>query len=130
MPEIHRTINFDAGIERILSHTDQSVPTLPDSANVAAGAGKYEQQLDEVLLPPSLEQSIVDSFRPEIKHFDLLNPIGYETALSECEEYLTENLELASDDAADRLRELRDLLSEEQKLRSLLRTYRHLLHKG
>lgn len=131
MPEIRRTLNFDAGIEQILSHTSQATPSLPSSSNVAAGAGRYEKQLDEVLFPPSLEQSIADSFRPEINHMDLLTPVGYESALCECEELASEQLEAsANPQQAGCLGKLKDLLGEEQELRTLLRTYRHLLHKG
>ena len=131
MSEIRRTISFDAGIEQILSHAEQSTPTLPESTNVATGAGRYTQQLDGVLFPPSLEQSIVDSFRPEITNLDLLTPVGYESALCECEELLHQQLqESTNSKTKEALQQLKELLGEEQELRTLLRTYRHLLHKA
>lgn len=131
MSEIRPAISFDAGIEQILSHKDNVAPTLPDSPNVASGAGRYEKQLDDVLFPPSLEQSLADSFRPEISNLDLLTPVGYEAALCECEQLIDEQLADANTDQnRESLGNLKKLLTEEQELRSLLRTYRHLLHQA
>ena len=128
MAEIQLRPTFDAGIERILTHSDSRNVALPDAGNIASRTGRVEQELENVLFPPSLEQTLADSFRPEIRSLDLLTPVGYEAALSECIEFVEGCVK--SDQSEDSLKPLQDLLGEEQELRLLLRTYRHLLHQA
>ena len=61
MPEISRNLSFDAGIERILTRTDPNPPSLPDAGQIIPGDSHYEHRLDDVLFPPSVEQTLLTS---------------------------------------------------------------------
>ena len=131
MPEINRSISFDAGIEQVLNYVEAHPAQLPEADFYDRGEGIYRQQLDEVLFPPSVEQSLVESFRPSVSHRRLLTPTGYHAAHAECKQELSAALEKLGDrpDGA-KLKAMADLLADGEQLTNLLYTYRHLLHKA
>ena len=131
MPEISRHLSFDAGIERILSRSDPIAPSLPESNQVLPGETHYEEHLTDLLLPPSVEQALAESFRPDVEHREILTPVGYETALDETETTMRTSIDRSiSRSDQEKLESAVQLLEEEKNLRELLRTYRHLLHQG
>ena len=131
MAEIPRNLVFDQGIERVLPRVETTAPRLPEAAEVDPGVGRAERQLDDVLFPPSLEQSLVEALRPEISQREILTPVGYEAALAETAQQLEQAArENADTTQRERLQQASDLLQDEMELRELLRTYRHLLHQA
>lgn len=130
MPQVTRSLSFDAGIEQILIREGTPM-ALPDSGQVIPGMTQVEQRLDGVLFPPSLEQTLLESFRPEIDHDDMLTPVGYQVALDASREELRQAAENAALPAEkEALRHASEVLDDQKKLGDLLLTYRHLLHKG
>ena len=131
MPEINRLISFDAGIEQIVADADPNPAQLPETGQYVPGEGIYRQQLNEVLFPPSVEQSLVDSLRPELGHRSLLTPTGYHTAHAECKNDLQNAIESHQGRPdAEKLQKVADLLAGGEELTNLLNTYRHLLHQA
>ena len=131
MPEINRSISFDAGIEQIVDHSDPNPAQLPETGQYVPGEGFYQQQLNEVLFPPSVEQSLVESFRPALSQRQLLTPNGYHAAHSECQQELQQQIEkLGERPDAGKLQAVADLLTDGEQLTNLLNTYRHLLHQA
>ena len=131
MAEINRTISFDTGIEQILAYADTSPAKLPDGGQYVPGEGFYQQQLNDVLLPPSVEQSLLESFRPQIKDRSVLTPTGYQAAHNQCQQDVQEAIEKLGDQPdAQKLKSLVPLLQTGTGLTRLLNTYRHLLHRA
>ena len=130
MSEISRKISLDAGIEQILTQQGPAAPKLPD-AELLPGSVGYQQQLSTVLFPPSVEQALVDSFRPEINNRAMLTPVGFSDALKTTMTELDEaaNRTISSNDK-EKLREAMNLLDEDRGLRDLLGTYRQILHRA
>lgn len=135
MPEIQPKIAFDAGIERIVSKAADGEPSLPESADVSSGAGVYKPQLDSLLFPPSIEQSLIASLEPNIANKALLTPTGFANALAQSLKHVSEGVVGESavslaPKSKEKLAKLAALFSEAEELRALLQTYRHLLHKA
>lgn len=131
MPEINRNLSFDAGIERVLSTNDWQPMGLPDAARGLTAEAPVDQRLAEVLYPPSVEQGLLDSCRPDVHNPDVLTPGGYQTALENTRSRLQDALKRATtaEDKA-KLQGALALLQEDAGLRDLLNTYRHLLHRA
>jgi hypothetical protein len=131
MPEINRNLSFDAGIERVLSTNDWQPMGLPDAARGLTAEAPVDQRLAEVLYPPSVEQGLVDSCRPDVQNPDVLTPGGYQRALEDTRAKLQEALKRAtSPEDMSKLQSAIALLQEDAGLRDLLNTYRHLLHRA
>jgi hypothetical protein len=131
MPEIHRNLSFDAGIERVVSTSDWQPLGLPDAARSLTAEAPVDQRLAEVLYPPSIEQGLVDSCRPDVQNPDILTPAGYQAALEDTRNRLRDALKRAtSQEDKQKLQAAVDLLQEDASLRDLLNTYRHLLHRA
>ena len=130
MPEISRKISLDAGIEQILTQQGPAAPKLPD-AELLPGSVGYQQQLSSVLFPPSVEQALVDSFRPEVHNRAMLTPVGFSDALKATMSDLREaaNQEISATDK-HKLQDAMNLLEEDRGLRDLLGTYRQILHRA
>ena len=131
MPEINRSISFDTGIEQIVDFTDPNPAQLPDSGQYVPGEGSYQQQINEVLFPPSVEHSLLESFRPSVQQRQLLTPSGYNAAHTDCRNDLQHAIEKFGDrPEGEKLRNVADLLANSAELTNLLNTYRHLLHQA
>lgn len=131
MPSIERALSFDAGIEQILIQNDPRPATLPDSVRSVPGEGQITRLLDQVLRPASVEETLVESLRPEISHRELLSPPGYEAAREATAVALQQVLPQLPD-SRDRtaIENALQLLSDDKSLRDLLNTYRNLLHRA
>ena len=131
MPEIGPKINFDAGIEQIVSRTETQSASLPEVGQYVPSEGLYEQQLLEVLFPPSIEQSLVESFRPLVRDLSILTPPGNQAALEESLIELKDMMKKhEGSPIAERIESALEVLGEESEMRALLATYRHLLHQA
>ena len=96
------------------------------------GDAGYEQRLGELLFPRSLGQEVLDALRPLLDNRALLTPSGYEQMVYDAREELEAAARDArwSEEEKEALRGAAALLGEEQSLRELLSTYRHLLHRA
>jgi hypothetical protein len=130
MVQVNR-LNFDTGIEQIVIQNDPRPASLPETGRTLPGDGQIVHLLDKVLNPTSVEQSLLESFRPTITEGDLLSPAGYEAARAAAIPLLKKALS-ETPDSNDRksIEEALELLAEDQSLRDLLNTYRNLLHRA
>lgn len=128
MAQIGRLLSFDAGIEQILTRDDLQPLNLPNESRAFPGEGLYEQRLVEVLTPPSIEQELTESFRPEIANREVQTPIGYRAALGESRRELDEAVR-GMDEGPQRetLKRAAERLDHEQERHELINTYRSLL---
>ncbi|HVJ86622.1 MAG TPA: hypothetical protein VM452_13315 [Caulifigura sp.] len=129
--QVNRNLNFDTGIEQILVQNDPRRTALPETGRTLPGDGQITHLLDQVLSPPSVEQSLMESFRPEITERDLLSPAGYESAREQAGPALQGALS-SLPDSNDRqsVEQALQLLADDKSLRDLLNTYRNLLHRA
>ncbi|MEM1305691.1 MAG: hypothetical protein AAGG46_12385 [Planctomycetota bacterium] len=132
MREVGRGLSFDAGIEQILTRNDTQSLNLPKESQTLPGDGLFEQRLTEVLTPPSVEQELIESFRPEITNRDVLTPVGYQSALKSSRgklEQLAKRLAAEPDQSAvrDAVRKAVERLDDELVRHDLISTYRNLL---
>ncbi len=131
MAGINRPLSFDAGIERVVSTSDWQALGLPDAARSLTAEAPVDQRLAEVLYPPSIEQALVDSCRPDVDDPNILTPGGYQSALEDTRSRLREAIKRATtQEDKNKLQSAVDLLQEDAALRDLLNTYRHLLHRA
>lgn len=132
MPEVTSTIRFDAGIEQISLGGDAAPDALPQTVSgFVPGSTHSSTQLTQVLFPPSIEQSLLESFRPELDNRTILDPVNYQSALQSCQQELSQ---LAQDHAGrpegDKLQRAADELQQENELFRLLAMNRHLLQQA
>ncbi len=127
---IHGPLPLDVGIERILSDEAPDTVRLPESSPVVPGEACYEERLVKVLFPPSLEEQLVQSLRPEINNAELLTPARYHAMPEQTESELLEAAEHLSPGDQQPLRSAARLMDKQKELRDLLNMYRHLLHLG
>jgi hypothetical protein len=131
MPRINSPIRFDAGIEQILIQSDPRPSTLPDGSRPVPGEGQITRLLDEVLSPPSVEQALVESLRPEIGNREMLSPSGYQAARDFCVADLQRSLSSATtQEERGAIERAIHLLSDDNSLRELLDRYRSVLHRA
>jgi hypothetical protein len=131
MSEVRRPLNFDAGIERVMSPQDWQPLGLPENVRGLTSEAPVDQRLAEVLYPPSAEQALLASCRPEVHQADVLTPTGYQSALDAARGALAEALaRTGGGPDRDKLEAAAKLLEEETALRDLLHTYRHLLQRA
>ena len=131
MAEINNALRFDTGLAGILQQTGPEEAQLPNNSKALPGETSYEHRLNDVLYPPSMEQSLLESLRPDVNERDVLSPHKYETLVDLTQQGLSEaGLSLDSAEAQDQIRDTAQLLEEEKDLRGLLNTYRHFLHRA
>lgn len=131
MSQINRLIAFDAGIEQILTQNDPLPVSLPDASRAAPADGPVSRQLDEVLTPPSVEQALIASLRPDITQRDILSPVGYEAARQGAAAALNAAGRSTTDPAQrEVIGRALDLLDNDRGLQDLLSTYRNILHRA
>ncbi len=131
MAEINRNISFDTGIEQISEYAESAPTHLPETSQFVPGGGIYKQQLLDVLFPETIEQSMVESFRPEIMNRILLSPTGFHAAHKQCCEDIQEAYKTyAGRPEGTALEELAELLDDGAELNALLSTLRHLLQQA
>jgi hypothetical protein len=131
MTQINRSLNFDTGIEQIVVQHGAQPANLPAESRILPGDAQITHQLDEVLSPPSIEQSLVESLRPEISHREMLSPPGYEAARDAAGPALEAALSQIPDSNDRKVVERAlQLLKDDRSLRDLLNTYRNLLHRA
>lgn len=104
---------------------------LPETTRAMPGEAPVDHRLAEVLYPPSVEQMLVDSCRPEVRNLEVLTPGGYQAALEDARSLLQDALGRAVDGGEkEKLQSALAILHEEAGLHNLLSTYRHLLHRA
>lgn len=131
MARINSPIRFDAGIEEILIQSDSRPSTLPEGIRPVPGEGQITRLLDEVLSPPSVEQALVESLRPEIANREMLSPSGYQAAREFCVADLQRSLSMATtQEERGAIERAIQLLSDDNSLRDLLDRYRSVLHRA
>ncbi len=131
MVQVNRSLSFDTGIEQIVVQNDPRPASLPESGRALPGDGQIARLLDQVLSPSTIDQLLIESFRPEITERDLLSPPGYEAARDNAGPALRDALATLPD-SQDReaVEEALKLLADDKSLRDLLNTYRNLLHRA
>jgi hypothetical protein len=88
-------------------------------------------QLAELLSPPTVEESVLESFRPPLKHRQLLTPAGLFQAAKTCREELQAAVEKEPRAAeAEKIQNLLTLLKQKQDLAELLIQLRQLLQQA
>lgn len=131
MVQVNRSLNFDIGIEQIVIQNDARPASLPETSRALPGDGQITHLLDEVLNPPSVEQSLMESFRPDITQREILSPSGYEMARDQAGPALKDALsKLPDSNDRQAVESALQLLSDDKSLRDLLNTYRNLLHRA
>ena len=129
MPEISRALSFDVGIERVITGDVPQQAQLPAFGQILPGETSYQPKLTDVLYPKSLEQQMLDELRPNLSNRDLLAPTTY----SEMVDVSRDELKSAAKEGNVKKEDLDKalaVLAEDQALRELLSTYRHLLHRA
>ena len=128
-------MTFDVGLTSITQA--DSVPNRLPSDELIPGRSPVHQELNEVLSPPTLEQSLLDSFRPHIRHPRILTPTGNQLALVEAREELQKLLpefegseQSDGSQQGDAIAEAIKALDHELEMHQTLTTYRHLLHQA
>ncbi len=129
--EIQRKLSLDIGIERVLTSPLAAQPSLPDADQTLPGDASYQLELERVLYPDSMEQTLLRSLRPEITHRELLSATRFQAMVEQAQESLRKKL--AQIDAREDRKKIRraiDALGEMKDLRDLLNGYRHVLHRA
>lgn len=130
MPEIPRDIRFDHGIEYIIDVDHVAPNTLPDTTGYIPGDTAIPDRLQEILSPPTVEENILDSFRPTCHNRDLFTPTGFQMAHDRCQFELQTKLDkLRGTAEGDKVQKLMKFLDEKQDLTELLTTLRKLLQQ-
>lgn len=132
MPEIPRDIRFDRGIDLIVDHDVSTPVSLPEKTGFMPGDTQIREELPEILLPPTVEQSVLDSVRPEVKDRNLLTPVGFRDAHDVTQVDLKERqLKFPRGTKEhEKLDKLLDFLDEKQDLNELLNRLRTLLQRA
>lgn len=127
--EIRTHFQFDTGIERIIDGGESA--QLPQSRELLPVDEGYQQQLPDLLYPRTWDQELQQSLKPPLQHSDLLAPSRFQAVLDDTKSTLDEAVKASGSESARRtLQAAASLLEEQQALRDLLTTYRHLLHKA
>jgi len=132
VPQIASQLQFDRGIDQISIRDYGGAERLPErTSSLVPGEDRYTQQLTELLFPPSVEQSLLESFRPDVNNRQLFSPVDNHVALQNCHDDLRTHAEQhAGRPAAEILKRAADELHVELELRQLLTACRHLLHQA
>lgn len=131
MPEIPRDIRFDHGIELIINSNHAIPASLPDSRKFVPGDARVQDRLSEILSPLTIEQSTLESFRPEIRDTTLLTLAGFRGAHAQCQVDVEEKLQTLPDsDDRNKVARLQQFLVEKQHLTDLLSQLRQLLQQA
>lgn len=131
MPEIPRDINLNFGIEWIVDSQDVDATTLPETRGYVPGDASVQDRLAEVLTPPTIEQTVLESFRPPLTIRDLLTPHGFQKAHRQCQQEVASHADdLRGTLDGDKVERLRGLLAEKADLTDLLTRFRQLLQQA
>jgi hypothetical protein len=104
---------------------------LPDVSGYVPADAHVRAQLAELLSPPTVEESVLESFRPPLKHRQLLTPAGLFQAAKTCREELQAAVEKEPRAAeAEKIQNLLTLLKQKQDLAELLIQLRQLLQQA
>lgn len=123
-----RLFNFDIGIERIIRTDGETTATkLPENSSLGPSGQALRVRLDEFLNTPSLDQKLRSALQPTIKDKALLVPERYHSLLDQAQARLHTYAQTSSDPILIRAA---DLLSAEQRLRTMLVNFRSLLVKA
>ncbi|MCG8649581.1 MAG: hypothetical protein MI861_07100 [Pirellulales bacterium] len=131
MEQVDSIFSADVGLEQISTYSDPGSINLPDAAQFTPGQAGFARELVALLYPPSIEQSLLDSLRPELDDPRVLNPIEFHAALDASLDQLDRRITqdpAGADSAA--LRDALDELQEERELREQLQVHRQLLIKA
>ena len=132
MNEIPGNIRFDRGIELIVDSDFIAPARLPEDTGFMAGDTRIREELPKILLPPTVEQSVLDSVRPEVKDRNLLTPPGFRAAHDGSQRELKERQSKfpAGSKEHEKLGKLSEFLNEKQDLTNLLNQLRALLQRA
>ncbi len=132
-------LTLDYGIEGISYSRGSTRPSLPKDRDVQPSGVGRRPQLEALLAMPNLDAYLKDSLLPVLVHPELLNRIQFERTLHRVADVLQALEEPAAPsdpegagtgiDGRD-LRQARQVLTQEQELRSLAWAYLNALHQG
>lgn len=131
IPEAGGALAFNTGIVQVTTQSDLAPASLPDAAGLVPGETGYTEQLTKLLFPPSVEQSLLDSLRPEIDNRQMLNPVVYQATLENSFQEISQlGEEHAGTPKGDKLKRAADELQSELEMTNILSMCRHLLHQA
>ena len=136
MSDIKNIHSFETGIESIISLGPEQTPaSLPEVANFLPSEEQLDAWLQKMLASPPLEQQLLSLLKPVINDLTILQPVHYEFMifkLGEKFKRLVAYRKKKKPKEEDRqiFEEARDLFTEEQSLRELLKMYRNALLRG
>ena len=130
MPEIRRDINVDVGIELIVDAENAQPLALPETRGFTPADTQVTARLAEILSPPTVEQTILESLQPVCHNSNLMTPTGFQAAHERCRFELQTKLDKLQGTAdGNKIERLIKLLDEKQDLSELLVTLRKLLQQ-
>jgi hypothetical protein len=122
---------LDRGIEDIQWQSDKETGMFEIPASVIPGDVSLESFLDEILVPPSFMNRLLESISPQLENRHILQPYSFQL--------LTQTLPGRLKDVADRadtpqakrvFLTAADVLEEQRQNMEILNAYRKLLIKG
>jgi type III secretion protein X len=122
-------IVFDTGVEKIVYGSQDPMPQLPATREVAPALAPMKPRLDQLYPLFNLEDYIARQLGPDVNEAALLLPYRFDIALQVAVELLRESARKDDRDARMRRRALA-LLNDQVALRDLLRVYRTALLQG
>ncbi|MCA8999429.1 MAG: hypothetical protein KDA80_20710 [Planctomycetaceae bacterium] len=129
MSIVSSSLKFEQGIEQILIQDSPTPPTLPLLGRELPSEGKIPAQLETILNDRDLENGIVQSLQPRIRHREILSPSEYRNARATIGQALTGALEVANESDQTKLDILLALLNADRDLHALLESNRNVLHR-
>lgn len=131
MDQVNAIFSFDVGLEQVSTYSEPEQINLPDATELVPGESSFARELVALLYPPSIEQALLDSLRPELDDRRILNPVEFHAALERCHTMIEERIiQDPTNPHCEVLRDALDELGQELELRGMLMTYRHLLHQA
>lgn len=122
-------MNFDRGIDRVISSGETLQGRLPTEGRLAPSDGRVMPRLDQLLAMPDLADNLAREFAPQLGDRDLLLPDRFHHALMTVKDMLTDE-KLNHPEQKGVFNKAERVLNEESSLRELLDMYRSALFKG
>ena len=122
---------LDVGIERIVSMPKPEQTQLPEIGKQLPTDAGYQLELQRVLYPDSLEQTLLKSLQPAIKSREFLAATRYQSMVEQVQASLRKQMaQVDSREDRKKLRKAITALEDIKDLRDLLNAYRHILHRA
>lgn len=121
----NRILNFDRGVEGILTNQRSTETRLPASTVLTPWDGTPTPKLEKMFAAPTRDQMLRDLLEPAWVDPAMLNPGSFRDMLGEC----AEKLHLAAQNDPD-LEEADEVLGELKQCEELLAAYRNSLRQA